>query len=146
MLQVYWIQKHIFVGVWHSKRVGILLYVIFAEILFWAVVSGILHRLKIYWKLQFWHSCAFVLLYSLPLCLLHTVENDRQSCVQGFYFGKLCNVNKFVHFLCYVGLQLKCVPYFIHTFVQLSTKLYFVPHVLMELKRVSQFIRVFCII
>ncbi|XP_056699545.1 uncharacterized protein [Spinacia oleracea] len=48
---VYWIQKHIFVGVWHSKRVGILLYVIFAEILFWAVVSGILHRLKIYWKL-----------------------------------------------------------------------------------------------
>ncbi|CAL0311215.1 unnamed protein product [Lupinus luteus] len=48
---VYWIQKHVFIKVWHSKRVGILLYVIFAEILFWAVVSGILHRLGIYWKL-----------------------------------------------------------------------------------------------
>lgn len=48
---VYWTKKHVFVGVWHSKRVGILLYVIFAEILFWAVVAGILHRLKIYWKL-----------------------------------------------------------------------------------------------
>ncbi|XP_062084829.1 uncharacterized protein LOC133790980 isoform X2 [Humulus lupulus] len=48
---IYWIQKHIFIGVWHSRRVGILLYVIFAEILFWGVVSGILHRLGIYWKL-----------------------------------------------------------------------------------------------
>ncbi|KAI3496204.1 hypothetical protein L1887_38559 [Cichorium endivia] len=48
---IYWIQKHIFIGVWHSRRVGILLYVIFAEILFWAIVSGILHRLGIYWKL-----------------------------------------------------------------------------------------------
>ncbi|KAF3944924.1 hypothetical protein ACB098_03G031200 [Castanea mollissima] len=48
---VYWIQKHIFVGVWHSKRVGILLYVIFAEILFWGIISGILHLLGIYWKL-----------------------------------------------------------------------------------------------
>lgn len=47
----YWIQKHIFIGVWHSRRVGILLYVIFAEILFWAVVAGILHLLGIYWKL-----------------------------------------------------------------------------------------------
>lgn len=48
---VHWIQKHVFIGVWHSKRVGILLYVIFAEILFWAVVAGLLHGLKIYWKL-----------------------------------------------------------------------------------------------
>ncbi|GAB4835799.1 hypothetical protein Ancab_000715 [Ancistrocladus abbreviatus] len=48
---VHWIQKHIFVQVWHSERVGMLLYVIFAEILFWAVVAGILHRLGIYWKL-----------------------------------------------------------------------------------------------
>ncbi|KAA8536833.1 hypothetical protein F0562_029311 [Nyssa sinensis] len=48
---VYWIQKHIFIGVWHSRRVGILLYVIFAEILFWGIVSGILHWLGIYWKL-----------------------------------------------------------------------------------------------
>ncbi|PWA39595.1 hypothetical protein CTI12_AA570410 [Artemisia annua] len=48
---VYWIQKHIFIGVWHSRKVGILLYVIFAEILFWAIVSGILHWLGIYWKL-----------------------------------------------------------------------------------------------
>ncbi|WVY94385.1 hypothetical protein V8G54_033473 [Vigna mungo] len=47
----YWIQKHVFINVWHSKRVGILLYVIFAEILFWALVAGILHRLGIYWKL-----------------------------------------------------------------------------------------------
>ncbi|KOM52833.1 hypothetical protein LR48_Vigan09g149200 [Vigna angularis] len=47
----YWIQKHVFINVWHSKRVGILLYVIFAEILFWAIVAGILHRLGIYWKL-----------------------------------------------------------------------------------------------
>ncbi|KAK9016952.1 hypothetical protein V6N11_079444 [Hibiscus sabdariffa] len=48
---VYWIKKHIFIGVWHSRRVGILLYVIFAEILFWAVIAGILHRFGIYWKL-----------------------------------------------------------------------------------------------
>ncbi|GAV70639.1 DUF1624 domain-containing protein [Cephalotus follicularis] len=48
---IYWIQKHIFVGVWHSQRVGILLYVIFAEILFWGIVTGILDRLGIYWKL-----------------------------------------------------------------------------------------------
>ncbi|KAL9320251.1 hypothetical protein ACSQ67_012090 [Phaseolus vulgaris] len=47
----YWIQKHVFINVWHSKRVGILLYVIFAEILFWAIVAGILHRFSIYWKL-----------------------------------------------------------------------------------------------
>ncbi|KAJ4956045.1 hypothetical protein NE237_012828 [Protea cynaroides] len=48
---VYWIQKHIFIKVWHSRRVGILLYVIFAEILFWGIVAGILHWLGIYWKL-----------------------------------------------------------------------------------------------
>ncbi|GLT68676.1 hypothetical protein SLA2020_408850 [Shorea laevis] len=48
---VYWIKKHIFIGVWHSQRVGVLLYVIFAEIVFWAVVAGILHWLRIYWKL-----------------------------------------------------------------------------------------------
>ncbi|XVF31383.1 hypothetical protein REPUB_Repub16aG0141400 [Reevesia pubescens] len=48
---VYWIQKHIFIGVWHSRRVGILLYVIFAEILFWAIIAGLLHLLGIYWKL-----------------------------------------------------------------------------------------------
>ncbi|XP_038717000.1 heparan-alpha-glucosaminide N-acetyltransferase [Tripterygium wilfordii] len=48
---IFWIQKHIFIGVWHSRRVGILLYVIFAEILFWGIVAGILHRQRIYWKL-----------------------------------------------------------------------------------------------
>eukprot|EP01018_Ginkgo_biloba_P003577 Gb_06559 [translate_table: standard] len=48
---VYWIQKHVFIKVWHSRRVGILLYVLFAEILFWGIVAGILHRLGIYWKL-----------------------------------------------------------------------------------------------
>ncbi|XP_011087428.1 heparan-alpha-glucosaminide N-acetyltransferase isoform X2 [Sesamum indicum] len=48
---IHWIQKHIFIKVWHSRRVGILLYVIFAEILFWGIVAGILHRLSIYWKL-----------------------------------------------------------------------------------------------
>ncbi|CDP17187.1 unnamed protein product [Coffea canephora] len=48
---VHWIQKHIFIDVWHSTKVGILLYVIFAEILFWAIVAGIFHRLGIYWKL-----------------------------------------------------------------------------------------------
>ncbi|KAJ6402721.1 hypothetical protein OIU84_014764 [Salix udensis] len=31
---IYWIQKHVFIGVWNSQRVGILLYVIFAEIPF----------------------------------------------------------------------------------------------------------------
>ncbi|KAL1546218.1 heparan-alpha-glucosaminide N-acetyltransferase [Salvia divinorum] len=46
-----WIQKHIFINVWHSRRVGTLLYVIFAEILFWGVVAGLLHRFSIYWKL-----------------------------------------------------------------------------------------------
>ncbi|KAL5991147.1 hypothetical protein ACLOJK_012053 [Asimina triloba] len=48
---VYWIQKHIFFNVWHSERLGTLLYVIFAEITFWGVVAGILHKLGIYWKL-----------------------------------------------------------------------------------------------
>ncbi|GER45442.1 hypothetical protein STAS_22395 [Striga asiatica] len=48
---VNWIRRHVFTGVWKSERVGTLLYVIFAEITFWAVVSGILHKLGIYWKL-----------------------------------------------------------------------------------------------
>ncbi|KAK1400193.1 heparan-alpha-glucosaminide N-acetyltransferase-like [Heracleum sosnowskyi] len=48
---VNWIQEHIFNDVWHSERVGTLLYVLFAEITFWGVVSGILHKLGIYWKL-----------------------------------------------------------------------------------------------
>ncbi|KAF3340676.1 Heparan-alpha-glucosaminide N-acetyltransferase [Carex littledalei] len=48
---VYWVRKHVFVKVWHSKKVGILLYVLFAQILFWAIVAGILHRVGIYWKL-----------------------------------------------------------------------------------------------
>ncbi|WOK96114.1 heparan-alpha-glucosaminide N-acetyltransferase [Canna indica] len=48
---VYWIQKHIFIQVWHSRRVGVLLYVIFAQILFWALIAGVMHRLGIYWKL-----------------------------------------------------------------------------------------------
>ncbi|KAK7284381.1 hypothetical protein RJT34_19126 [Clitoria ternatea] len=47
----YWIQKHVFIKVWHSRRVGVLFYVIFAEIFFWAIVAGIMHRLGIYWKL-----------------------------------------------------------------------------------------------
>ncbi|RDX75944.1 hypothetical protein CR513_44125, partial [Mucuna pruriens] len=48
---VYWIQNHVFINVWHSERLGTLLYVIFAEITFWGVVAGILHKLGIYWKL-----------------------------------------------------------------------------------------------
>ena len=49
--QVNWIQEHVFNDVWKSERVGTLLYVIFAEITFWGVVAGILHKLGIYWKL-----------------------------------------------------------------------------------------------
>ncbi|XP_058740308.1 uncharacterized protein LOC131612556 [Vicia villosa] len=48
---VHWIKKHVFVNVWNSEKVGTLLYVIFAEITFWGVVAGVLHKLKIYWKL-----------------------------------------------------------------------------------------------
>ncbi|KAM7531695.1 hypothetical protein LguiB_035105 [Lonicera macranthoides] len=48
---VNWIQEHVFNDVWKSERVGTLLYVIFAEITFWGVISGILHKLGIYWKL-----------------------------------------------------------------------------------------------
>ncbi|KAK1319717.1 hypothetical protein QJS10_CPB04g01916 [Acorus calamus] len=48
---VHWIQRHVFIDVWHSERLGTLLYVIFAEIVFWGVVAGIFHRLRIYWKL-----------------------------------------------------------------------------------------------
>ena len=50
-VQVYWVRKHVFVGVWHSTRVGILLYVLVAQILFWALIAGLLHRAGIYWKL-----------------------------------------------------------------------------------------------
>ncbi|CAH8361473.1 unnamed protein product [Eruca vesicaria subsp. sativa] len=46
-----WIKEHVFVQVWHSRRVGVLMYVIFAEILFWGLVTGVCHRFKIYWKL-----------------------------------------------------------------------------------------------
>jgi heparan-alpha-glucosaminide N-acetyltransferase len=48
---VYWIQDHVFNDVWHSEKLGTLLYVIFGEIVFWAVLAGILHKLRIYWKL-----------------------------------------------------------------------------------------------
>lgn len=48
---VYWVRKHVFVRVWHSARVGILLYVVFAQILFWALIAGLLHRAGLYWKL-----------------------------------------------------------------------------------------------
>ncbi|GAA0147161.1 hypothetical protein Leryth_000914 [Lithospermum erythrorhizon] len=48
---VNWIQQHLFNDVWNSERIGTLLYVIFAEITFWAAVSGILHKLGLYWKL-----------------------------------------------------------------------------------------------
>ncbi|GJN16841.1 hypothetical protein PR202_gb03865 [Eleusine coracana subsp. coracana] len=48
---VYWVRKHVFVRVWHSARVGILLYYLFAQILLWALVSGVLHRAGLYWKL-----------------------------------------------------------------------------------------------
>lgn len=48
---VYWVRKHVFVRVWHSARVGILLYVLVAQILLWALVAGILHRAGVYWKL-----------------------------------------------------------------------------------------------
>lgn len=48
---VYWIQNHVFINVWHSQRVGTLLYVIFAEILFYGVLAGICHKLGLYWKL-----------------------------------------------------------------------------------------------
>lgn len=46
-----WIEQHLFIDVWHSTRVGTLVYVIFAEILFWGIVAGVLHRFSIYWKL-----------------------------------------------------------------------------------------------
>ncbi|KAG8647194.1 heparan-alpha-glucosaminide N-acetyltransferase [Manihot esculenta] len=48
---VKWIQNHVFFNVWNSQRLGTLLYVIFAQITFWGVVAGILHKLGIYWKL-----------------------------------------------------------------------------------------------
>ncbi|KAK9062726.1 hypothetical protein SSX86_019915 [Deinandra increscens subsp. villosa] len=48
---VNWIRDHVFINVWNSERSGTLLYVIFVEITFWGVISGILHKLGIYWKL-----------------------------------------------------------------------------------------------
>ncbi|XP_044974129.1 uncharacterized protein LOC123442091 [Hordeum vulgare subsp. vulgare] len=48
---VYWVRKHVFVRVWHSARVGILLYVLVAQILLWALIAGLLHRAGVYWKL-----------------------------------------------------------------------------------------------
>ncbi|CAL5389426.1 unnamed protein product [Camellia sinensis] len=42
----------------NSLRVGTLLYVIFAEITFWGVVAGVLHKLGIYWKLNIRFSIA----------------------------------------------------------------------------------------
>ncbi|CAH1436021.1 unnamed protein product [Lactuca virosa] len=48
---VNWIQSHVFINVWNSEKFGMLLYVIFAEIVFWGVLSGILHNFRIYWKL-----------------------------------------------------------------------------------------------
>ncbi|OMO81815.1 hypothetical protein CCACVL1_12204 [Corchorus capsularis] len=48
---VYWIQNHVFINVWHSQRLGTLLHVIFAEIVFYGVLAGILHKFRIYWKL-----------------------------------------------------------------------------------------------
>lgn len=48
---VYWVKKHIFVKPWHSQKVGTLLYVLFGEILFWGIISGILHWQGIYWTL-----------------------------------------------------------------------------------------------
>ncbi|VAH68350.1 unnamed protein product [Triticum turgidum subsp. durum] len=48
---VYWVRKHVFVQVWHSERVGILLYVLVAQILLWALLAGLLHRAGVYWKL-----------------------------------------------------------------------------------------------
>ncbi|KHG08514.1 Heparan-alpha-glucosaminide N-acetyltransferase [Gossypium arboreum] len=48
---VTWIQTHIFIDAWHSRNLGTLLYVIFAEITFYGVLAGILHKLGMYWKL-----------------------------------------------------------------------------------------------
>lgn len=64
--QVHWIHKHVFVDVWNSERVGTLLYVLFAEIVFWGVFAGILHKLGIYWKL--WKMLLkLIFLYSLSI-------------------------------------------------------------------------------
>ncbi|KAJ7519514.1 hypothetical protein O6H91_20G042500 [Diphasiastrum complanatum] len=47
----HWIEKHLFIKVWHSVRVGFLMYVLFAEILFWGILCGFLHYIGWYWKL-----------------------------------------------------------------------------------------------
>ncbi|KAG4130391.1 hypothetical protein ERO13_D09G141000v2 [Gossypium hirsutum] len=48
---VTWIKTHVFIDAWHSWNLGTLLYVIFAEITFYGVLAGILHKLGMYWKL-----------------------------------------------------------------------------------------------
>ncbi|KAJ7284209.1 hypothetical protein O6H91_Y346100 [Diphasiastrum complanatum] len=48
---IHWVKKHIFFNVWNSQRVAGLLYVLFGEILFWGIVSGLLHSQRWYWKL-----------------------------------------------------------------------------------------------
>ncbi|KAG0460314.1 hypothetical protein HPP92_023442 [Vanilla planifolia] len=48
---VSWIQNHVFIDVWNSQRLGTLLYVIFAEIVFYGVLAGFCHKLGFYWKL-----------------------------------------------------------------------------------------------
>lgn len=49
--QVTWIKAKVFIDVWKSRNVGTLFYVIFAEITFYGVLAGILHKVGIYWKL-----------------------------------------------------------------------------------------------
>ncbi|XP_039016002.1 heparan-alpha-glucosaminide N-acetyltransferase-like [Hibiscus syriacus] len=48
---VTWIQRRVFIDVWKSRHLGTLFYVIFAEIIFYGVLAGILHKLGMYWKL-----------------------------------------------------------------------------------------------
>ncbi|XWS59617.1 hypothetical protein CRYUN_Cryun08bG0137600 [Craigia yunnanensis] len=48
---VTWIKTHVFIDVWNSRNLGTFFYVIFAEITFYGVLAGILHKLGIYWKL-----------------------------------------------------------------------------------------------
>ncbi|GLT92318.1 hypothetical protein SLE2022_101580 [Rubroshorea leprosula] len=48
---VTWIKDHVFIDASNTKKVGILLYVISAEITFFSVLAGILYRLGIYRRL-----------------------------------------------------------------------------------------------
>ena len=86
LLQIYWIQKHIFIGVWHSQRVGILLYVIFAEILFWGMVAGIFHRLEIYWKLWLLFICRIFCDSHIKLCRLSVIDQLDCDTARGTLF------------------------------------------------------------